>query len=120
MGESLMASWASRVGGPRTGSIANGGKVTAVTLSTTTAPILGISGARQQITFHNPASSGSVYVAPATNAVGGPLNPTIANPAGTFEVVAGGTLIMAGECQCGWQGFAASASSPLTIMESNI
>jgi hypothetical protein len=114
-----MGTWFSRVGGAATASIASGSKVTAVTLGTTTAAILPVNGARQSLVFHAPGNAGA-FVAPLTNAVGGPLTPSIANPAGTFEVVAGGTLIMGGECQCGWQGFSSSAGTPLTIMESNI
>jgi hypothetical protein len=67
-----MGTWASRVGGPGTASVANGGKVYATVLSTTTAPILAINGARQSLIFHNPGSA-TAYVAPATTATGGTL-----------------------------------------------
>jgi hypothetical protein len=106
-------------GGPLASQTANGGKIWAVTLGTVTAQIIAVNGGRQSLMFHNPGN-GNVYVAPATNASGGPLTPSIANPAGTFEIVAGGTLVVGGECQSAWQGFAASAGNPLTVMESNV
>jgi hypothetical protein len=113
-----MPVWA-RPGGVLASATANGGKIWPVTLGTTTAQVIPINGGRQSLLFHNPGSS-TVYVAPATTATGGPLVPSIANPAGSFEIVAGGTLVMGGECQSAWQGFWASAGSPLTIMESNV
>jgi hypothetical protein len=45
-------------GGVLSYSTGNGGKITAVTLGTTTAPIIGVNGGRQSIVFHNPALSG--------------------------------------------------------------
>jgi hypothetical protein len=107
-------------GGVLAFSITKNGGMAAVTLGTTAAPIIGVNGGRQSIVFHNPASSGNVFVAPATNAAGGPLTPSNANPAGCFEIPPGATLVAGGECQCAWQGFAASPGSPLTIMESNV
>jgi hypothetical protein len=67
-----VGTWFSRVGGAATASVANGGKITAVTLGTTTAPILAVNGARQSLIFHAPGNA-SAYVAPATTATGGPL-----------------------------------------------
>jgi hypothetical protein len=114
-----MGTWFSRVGGAATASIANGGKITAVTLGTTTAPILAVNGARQSLIFHNPGSA-TVYVAPATTATGAPLAPSLSALAGCLQIVAGGTLVAAPECQCAWQGFSSSAGNPLTVMESNV
>jgi hypothetical protein len=110
--------WFSRVGGPATASIANGGKFYAVTLGTVTAPIIAVNGARQSLIFTNPGSA-TAYVAPATTANGAPLNPSLSALAGCFQIPAGASMVLGGECQTAWQGFAASAN-PLTIMESNI
>jgi hypothetical protein len=114
-----MGTWFSRVGGAATASTANGGKITAVTLGTTSAAILAVNGARQSLMFHNPGAA-TVYVTAATTATGGPLNPSLSNLAGCLQIPSGATMIAPTECQCAWQGFAASAGAPLTIMESNI
>jgi hypothetical protein len=98
---------------------ASGSRITPITLGTTTAPILAVNGGRQSLLFTNPGAA-NVYVAPTTVASGAPLNPSLSALAGCFQIVAGGTLIMGGECQCAWQGFSSSAGNPLTIMESNV
>jgi hypothetical protein len=106
-------------GGVLAYSSATGGRVTPVTLGTGTAPIIGINPGRQSIVFHNPGTV-TVYVAPMLNASGNPFLPTLLNPSGCFQIVAGGTLVLSGEIQCAWQGFCASGANPFTIMESNI
>jgi hypothetical protein len=100
-------------------SSASGGKVTPITLGTGSAPIIAINPGRQSIVFHNPGTV-TAYVAPMQNGAGGPFIPTLLNPSGCFQIVAGGTLVLSGEVQCGWQGFCASGANPFTIMESNI
>jgi hypothetical protein len=62
-----MATWFSRVGGAATASIANGGNVYAVTLATTTAPILAINGARQS----RPRNQCDSPLAPSLSALAG-------------------------------------------------
>jgi hypothetical protein len=114
-----MASIGARPGGVLAFSTANGGKITAVTLSTSAASILAVNGGRQSLLFHNPGTA-TAYVAPATTATGAPLTPSLSALAGCFEIPGGATIIFGGECQTSFQGFAASAGSPLTIMESNI
>jgi hypothetical protein len=105
-------------GGPRAFFGASGGKSTPVTLGTSAAPVIGINPERQQIVFHNPGTV-SVYVAPTTTATGAPLLPTLSALAGTFQIPSGGTLVLMGEMQCAWQGFAAAVGNPLTVFESN-
>jgi hypothetical protein len=108
-----------RVGGCLAYSTANGGKVYAVTLGTTTASILATNGLRQSLIFHNTGSA-TAYVAPMTTANGSPLSPSLSALAGCFQLPAGATMIFRGECQTAWQAFSASAGNPLTIMESNV
>ncbi|SRR6266403_3698800 len=88
---------------------------------------------RQSITFHNPGAS-DIFIAPVNtqNALGtapttpsnAPLTPSNAALGGCFRVYGnGGALVIAGECQGGWQALAvtgAGATNPLTVMESNV
>jgi hypothetical protein len=60
-----------------------------------------------------------VYVFPLLNAQGQPNNPTSAAPAGSFQILAGGSLTLSGEIQGAWGSFSASVGSSLTAMESN-
>jgi hypothetical protein len=106
-------------GGVLASQTATGGHAIPVTLSTSTSQIIGTNGQRLSIVFHNPGSV-TAYVAPATTATGGPLTPSLAALAGTFQIVSGGTLVLSGEVQCAWQGFATSTGSSLSILESNI
>jgi hypothetical protein len=73
---------------------------------------------RNNITFHNPGSA-TVYVAPTTvGSSGGTLNPSISALGGTFEVLPGGWVTLAGVVQQGFQAMVSSGSSqPLTIMD---
>jgi hypothetical protein len=69
--------------------------------------------------FMNPGSA-IAYVAPTNAANGAPLIVSSAALAGCFQIIAGATLVLFGEVQCSWQGFAATSGDPLTILESNI
>jgi hypothetical protein len=104
-------------GGPLTFFSANGGKSTAISLGTSAAPVIGVNPERQTIMFHNPGTS-AAYIAPTTTATGAPLVPTLSALAGTFQIPAGGTLVLTGEMQIAWQG--ASMGNPLTVFESNV
>jgi hypothetical protein len=106
-------------GGPLAFAGANGGKSTPVSLGTTTAPLVGANPDRQSIMFHNPGSA-TAYVAPTTIATGAALVPTLAALAGCFTIPAGASLVLNGEMQCAWQGFASALGNPLTVFESNI
>jgi hypothetical protein len=106
-------------GGPLAFFGANGGKSTPCTLSTTTAPVIGINPERQTIMFHNPGTS-TAYIAPTATATGAALVPTLSALAGCFSIPAGATLVLQGEMQCSWQGFAAAMGNPLTVFESNV
>jgi hypothetical protein len=108
------------VGEPGVG--CTGGKVTAINnLGTTLTALIGANPHRQFIRFANPGTV-TVYVAMERDADGNPL--LVSQPealGGTFAVVGGGMLTVSGECQVGWNGFAASgANNALTVMESNI
>jgi hypothetical protein len=105
-------------GGPLAFYSANGGKSTPCTLGTSPSSIIGGNPERVQIVFHNPGVS-TAYVAPTTTATGAALVPSLSALAGTFQIVAGATLVLMGEIQCAFQGFSASAGNPLTIFESN-
>jgi hypothetical protein len=107
------------VGSPGTVSTATGGKVSGATVGTVGAQVIAGNAARVSISFENPGS-GSLFVYPVTNAAGAPNTPSNANPAGSFVVMPGAMLTISGECQLAWGSFAANASSPLTIMESNL
>jgi hypothetical protein len=67
----------------------------------------------------NPGGA-TAYVAPALTANGTPFTPSLSALAGTFQIIAGASLVLNGECQCAFQGFSSSGGNPLTIMESNI
>jgi hypothetical protein len=114
------------VGSPGTLSIASGGNVLAFNnINTTTpTPIVGVDPARTKITFHNPGII-DIFVAPASVSTGAqdvPFVPTIASPGGCFVVYAnGGTLVIDGECQKGWQALSRTGSAqPLTVMVSHV
>jgi hypothetical protein len=105
-------------GGPLAFFGANGGKSWPITLGTSPAPIIDINPERQQIVFHNPGTS-TVFVAPTTTATGAALTPSLSSLAGCFQIPAGGTLVLMGEIQLSWQGFASAMGNPLTVLESN-
>ena len=100
---------------------ASGGKVTPINnLGTTAIQVIGQNVNRATITFANPGTV-TVYVAPLTNAQGASFTPSLASLGGTFPVFAGGFLTLTGECQTGYQAFAASgANNPFTVSESNV
>lgn len=100
---------------------ASGGKVTPInTLGTTALQVLAPNPARASVAFANPGAV-TVYVAPLVNSQGQTFTPTLAALGGTFPVFAGGLLMISGECQTGWQAFAASGSNnPFTVSESNV
>lgn len=119
-------SHSSGLGGSQVVSQASGGKVYSFnTISTASQAVAQPNPDRQKITFHNP-SDVNIYIAPAviSNSSTGSQTtfaPTTAALGGCFVVFAdGGTLVIEGECQIGWQAFSASGSAkPLTVMESN-
>lgn len=122
------------VGAPQTFSSASGGKVYGYNNIAEGAlvPVAPSNTARQKITFHNPGAN-DIFVAPlfVQNVIGtAPLQPSNvafvpSNAAlgGCYRVYGnGGTLVITGECQGGWQAFAvtgAGATNPLTITDSN-
>jgi len=113
------------VGSPGTLSSASGGAVSAFNnISTSPIAVLGNDPARKKITFHNPGTI-DIFVAPAsitTAAQDVPFVPSVGSPGGCFLVYAnGGTLIIEGECQKGWQAFSRTGSSqPLTVMSTHV
>jgi hypothetical protein len=56
-----MGSVGAHPGGVLASATANGGKVWAVTLGTTTAPILTVNGGRQSLLFHNPGTASALW-----------------------------------------------------------
>lgn len=125
----------SGVGASGTVSAASGGKVYAFNnISEASARVVANANPfRRRITFHNPGAN-DIYVAPAyvQNVVGtAPTQPsnvalTPSNAAlGGCRIIYGngGTLVVEGECQGGWQAFAktgAGTTNPLTVEDSNV
>ena len=115
------------VGGSGTYTNASGGKVYGYTSIGTTPQVVALPNpSRQKITFHNPGGN-DILVAPsvASNYITGaqtPFVPTTTLYGGCFRVFGnGGTLVIEGECQIGWQAFALTGSAnQFTVMESNI
>lgn len=115
-------------GGVQAFSKASGGKVYAYNaLSTTPAQVAPANPQRVKITFHNPGDV-DIFIAPLTafTTFGG-TSPSALAPSGSalggcYRVFSnGGSLEISGECQGGWQAFAASATGkPLTVTDSNI
>jgi len=108
----------------------SGGRVSAFNnISTTPQPVLNIAASRVSVTFHNPGTQ-TIYIAPATvipyaaqgiSTPGTVLTPSLAALGGCFQLFPGGVLQITGECQIGWQAFAAAnANNPLTVMSSHI
>src|ERR1700727_414924 len=89
------------VGSPGSSQTASGGKVYAFNTIGNVTPValLGVSGERRTIVFHNPGAN-DVLVFPQTTATGTVNAPTIAAPGGGFRVFGnGGSLTITGECQ---------------------
>lgn len=109
------------VGASQTVGPASGGKVTPINnLGTSPTQIIGGNPSRVSITFHAPGAI-DIYVAPLVTATGATLIPSLGSLGGTFHIFAGASLTIGGECQTGWQAFAASSSNqPLTVSESNV
>jgi hypothetical protein len=107
------------VGSPGTASVtANGGRSSAI-VGVSGAQVVAGNPARQRITFSNPGVT-NVFVFPLLNATGGVNSPNSGNPAGSFQLLSGSQIVIAGECQGAWGAFGASATNYLTIMESNL
>jgi hypothetical protein len=82
--------------------------------------VLAPSPSRQSITFVNPGTV-TLYAAPIVNAAGVTLTPSLAALGGCVPIFAGALFPISGECQVGWQVFAASGSNnPATVIESNV
>lgn len=117
----------SSVGGSGTFASASGGKIYAFNdMATTTQVIAPFNTDRRKIVFHNPGIV-NIFVAmlqrnSLTTGATIPLVPTTVALGGCFLVYAdGGTLVVEGECQRAWLGFAASGTTnPLTVMDSNV
>lgn len=111
------------VGSPGSSQTASGGKVYAFNNigNVTSVALLGISGERRSVTFHNPGSN-DVLVYPQTTATGTVNAPTIANPGGGFRVFGnGGSLTVSGECQQSWSALSFSGTNqPLTVMTTHV
>lgn len=120
----------SGVGSSGSVSSTSGGRVIPFNnISTVPQPVLNIGAERVTISFHNPGTQ-TLYIAPAIvvpyaapgiSVQGVPLIPSPAALGGCYELVPGGIWIFTGECQMGWQAFAAAnANNPLTVMVSHI
>lgn len=111
-------------GGALAYSLASGQKIYPFnTLTTSRTTVAAANPSRQRITFHNPGTV-DIFIAPLfvqTNGSDVAFAPTTAALGGCFRVFAnGGSLTLEGECNKGWQAFAASgAGNPLTVMDSN-
>ena len=120
----------SGVGSSGSVSSTSGGKVLAFNaISTVPQTVLNIGAERVTISFHNPGTQTLYvaplivvpYVAPGTSAQGVALVPSLVALGGCYQLVPGGLLTFTGECQMGWQEFAAqNANNPLTVMVSHI
>ena len=113
------------VGSPGTVSAASGGYTYAINnLSTTPQPILGVDPQRVSITVHNPGSVDAFFAPNFIQNTGSDVSlvPSPATLGGCYRVYAnGGTLMLTGEVQKGWQGFSVSGfSNPLTVEVSRI
>jgi|SRR5215469_15570847 len=106
----------------------SGGKVYAYNnLSTTPQTVVNPNAGRVAITFHNPGAV-DAFVAPQVvrsdlvNKSDTPLVPSTIALGGCVRIFAnGGTWVVTGECQGGWQAFSASGiGNPLTVIDSNI
>lgn len=111
------------VGSPGAAQSANGGKVYAFNNigNVVPVPVLGVSGERRSVTFHNPGTK-DVLVYPQKDALGAVNAPTVALPGGAFLVFAnGGALTITGECQQAWSALTTSGTNqPLTVMTSHV
>jgi hypothetical protein len=98
-----------------------GGRITAINnLGTALMPLVAVNPYREFIQFANPGNV-TIFVAMALDANGNPLQPSTLALGGTLPVLTGATLTVVGECQQGWNGFAASGSNnPITVFESNL
>lgn len=122
------------VGGPLAFSSASGGKIYGYNNINESAAIVVANSnpQRQRIRFHNPGAN-DIFIAPVNvqNVIGVaptqpsdvPLIPSNAALGGCIRVYGnGGTLDITGECQGGWQAFAAvggGSFNPLTVIDSN-
>lgn len=122
-------------GSPLAFSSASGGKVYGYNNINETTPrvVANQNTSRQSITFHNPGTS-DIFIAPSNvqNVLGtAPANPSNVALAPTNALLGGcwrvygngGTLVITGECQGGWQALSvtgAGATNALTVMESNV
>lgn len=121
-------------GSPLAFSSASGGKIYGYNIISETVlrQVAPANSSRQKITFHNPGPN-DIFIGPmfVQNVLGtSPTNPSNVAFApsnavlgGCFRVYGnGGVLSIEGECQGGWQAFAATGagqSNPLTVMDSN-
>lgn len=122
-------------GSPLAFSSASGGKVYGYNNISEAGPraVVNANPSRQSITFHNPGPN-DIFIAPflvqnvlgtvPTNPSNVPFNSFAAGFGGSWRVYGnGGTLVITGECQGGWQAIAvagAGMTNPLTVMESNV
>src|SRR3974390_1731814 len=110
-------------GSPLAFSSASGGKIRAFNNISAGPPtlVLPANPSRQSLTFHNPGTI-DVFVYPAADATGVPLNPNNNSLGGCFRVYANGaTTMITGECQQAWYAFSVTGNlNPFTTMESNV
>lgn len=108
-------------GGAQTIGPTSGGKVYPINnLTTTSIQVIAPNQYRTALTFANPGNV-AVYVAPLKDAFGNSFTPSLAAPGGCFIIQpSGGWLQLVGEVTFGWQAFAASGTTSLTVMESNV
>lgn len=114
------------VGAPGTVGPASGGKIYLFNSLTTLVQVAPANQYRTQILFHNPGAV-DIFVGPllayaSLSASPTTLTPTTTNYAGCFRLFAnGGTLILTGECQGGWQALTSDGTTgKLTVMDSNL
>jgi hypothetical protein len=101
---------------------ASGGKVTPFNnISTTPQQVLAADPSRAKVTFHNPGSV-DIIVAPLVQANGQALTVSTLLLGGGYRVFSnGGTLLIDGECQTGFQAFSVSGTgNSLTVSSSNL
>jgi hypothetical protein len=109
------------IGSPQSVGPTSGGKTTPVNnVATGGALVIAANPARVSIMFHNPGTQ-TLYVYPAVTATGAANTPALASLGGSYQLLPGGYLTFAGECQTAWGAFAAvGASNALSISESNV
>jgi hypothetical protein len=85
---------------------------TLATVGTAAAAVVAANPTRRGLSFSNPSSTATIYLAPLGVALSAGLGVPLL-PGATQAFQAGGNF----QINCGWQAVASAASSPLTILE---